>query len=89
MRNRNGTFAVGNPGGPGRPPRATEQQYVEALSETVSLDDWRTIVRAAVDKAKKGDFKAREWLTRMLIGDDDRLHAIKHPFNFAGFMGGS
>jgi hypothetical protein len=76
-RNRNGTFAPGNPGGPGRPPRATEAQYLEALSEAVSLDDWHAIIRAAVARAKKGDFKAREWLTRLLVGDDERISALK------------
>jgi hypothetical protein len=76
-RNRNGTFGPGNPGGPGRPPRATEAQYLEALSEAVSLDDWRAIIHTAVTKAKKGDFKAREWLTRLLVGDDERVSELK------------
>jgi hypothetical protein len=65
-----GRFTVGNPGGPGRPPRAVEREYLRALNEAVSLDDWKEVVQAAVADAKEGDAKAREWLARYLIGDD-------------------
>jgi len=69
-RTSNGRFAFGNPGGPGRPRRAVERQYLATLSETVSLDDWRDIVRVAMTFAKQGDAKARDWLTRYLIGEN-------------------
>jgi hypothetical protein len=39
------------------------------LSATVSLEDWRAIVQAAVASAKDGDAKAREWLARYLLGE--------------------
>jgi GNAT superfamily N-acetyltransferase len=65
-----GRFAVGNPGGPGRPRRPIEREYLRALNEAVSLEDWQGVVRAAVAQAKEGDGKAREWLARYLIGDD-------------------
>jgi hypothetical protein len=65
-----GRFTVGNPGGPGRPRRAVERQYLAALSDAVSLDDWRDIVQAAVAAAKEGDGKARDWLTRYLVGEN-------------------
>ncbi len=68
-RTQQGRFAVGNPGGPGRPRRAVEREYLAALSESVSLDDWREIVRAAVAAAKQGDAKARDWLCRYLVGE--------------------
>src|SRR6516225_4348255 len=68
-RNRQGQFALGNPGGPGRPRRAVEREYLAALSEAVSLDDWREIVKATAEAAKKGDGKARNWLTRYLLGE--------------------
>ena len=32
-RNMNGTFAPGNPGGPGRPRRGVERQYLAAFAE--------------------------------------------------------
>jgi hypothetical protein len=69
-RDGQGRFAVGNPGGPGRPRRAVERDYLTVLSDAVSRDDWRCVVQAAVESAKQGDAKARDWLTRYLIGDD-------------------
>jgi len=67
-RNPNGTFAPGNPGGPGRPKRQTEAAYLVALSEAVTLDDWKEIARAAVAAAKAGDAAARKWLSDYLLG---------------------
>ncbi len=68
-RSNNGQFAAGNPGGPGRPRRAVEQEYLAALSDSVSLDDWREVVSRAVADAKAGDARARDWLTRHLVGE--------------------
>jgi hypothetical protein len=65
-----GRFTAGNPGGPGRPPRPVEREYLRALNEAVSLEDWQAVVRAAVTQAKEGDGKAREWLARYLLGTD-------------------
>jgi hypothetical protein len=81
----NGTFAPGNSGGPGRPRRRTEQEYLAALVEGVSLDDWGAIVKRAVDDAKLGNYRARDWLGKYLVGDDplsvlelaDELAALK------------
>ncbi len=67
-RDSQGRFAVGNPGGPGRPPRMTEEDYLRTLAENISLDDWAAIIRKAVDDAKSGEAKSREWLSRYLIG---------------------
>jgi hypothetical protein len=66
---KNGRFAVGNSGGPGRPRRPVEREYLRALNEAVSLDDWKDVVRGALTQAKEGDAKAREWLARYLIGE--------------------
>jgi len=68
-RQGNGRFALGNPGGPGRPRRAVERDYLIVLSESVTLDDWRAIIQKTVDAAKNGDAKARDWLARHLVGD--------------------
>ena len=68
-RKPNGRFARGNAGGPGRPRRAIEVEYLAALSDAVSLDDWRKVCQAAVKAAKEGDAKARDWLTKYLIGE--------------------
>jgi hypothetical protein len=42
----------------------------------VSLDDWTAIVQKAVSDAKDGDAKAREWLTKILIGDKPSLSIV-------------
>lgn len=77
-RDTNGRFAPGNPGGPGRPPRAVETDYLTTLAECVSKADWEKITRRAVEDAIKGDPRARGWLAKYLLGD--RL-AIDLPSN--------
>lgn len=67
-RTSDGQFAEGNPGGPGRPRRATERVYLAALSDACPPDTWREIVAQAVTDAKAGDAKARSWLASYLIG---------------------
>lgn len=67
-RSNNGRFTHGNGGGPGRPRRATESQYMASLGDAVPLEDWQAIVRRALDDAKNGDWKAREWLAKYLVG---------------------
>lgn len=77
MRQPNGTFAPGNPGGPGRPRRAVEADYLRTLADAVPQDTWREIVERAVIAAKNGDAAARTWLTRYLIGaEPDTLHRL-------------
>lgn len=68
-RKHNGTFATGNKGGPGRPPRAIERDYLLTLSECCPPDIWREIVQRAVEDAKQGDGKARDWLAAYLVGN--------------------
>lgn len=69
-RDERGRFVAGNAGGPGRPRRAIEREYLAVISEAVTLDDWRAIVAHAVDVAKQGDDKARAWLAKYVIGDN-------------------
>lgn len=69
MRDKQGRFVNGHTGGPGRPSRTTEQDYLTALSEAVGIDAWRQVVARAVEDAKAGDGKARDWLAKYLIGD--------------------
>jgi hypothetical protein len=68
-RDMNGRFAPGNAGGPGRPRRAIESEYLATLADTVSLDEWRDIVARAVADALAGDATARAWLAKYLIGE--------------------
>jgi hypothetical protein len=67
-RHGNGRFAAGNPGGPGRPRRAAEQDYLIAVSEAISPERFRKIAERAADAAEKGDAKARQWVTDVLLG---------------------
>jgi hypothetical protein len=69
-RNRDpqtGRFAPGWRGGPGRPRRAIEADYLAVLSEAVPMERWRAIVEKAVEQAASGDAKAREWLAGYLM----------------------
>ncbi len=69
VRDNHGRFTLGDGGGPGRPRRQTEANYLLALMEACPLDTWREVVQAAVVAAKDGDAKAREWLAKYLIGE--------------------
>lgn len=68
-RDTAGRFAPGNPGGPGRPRRAVEGDYLRALTDRLTPDAWGAIVDTAIDDARAGDAKAREWLARYVLGD--------------------
>jgi hypothetical protein len=63
-RNGNGRFAAGNPGGPGRPRRVTEREYLRTLAEQCPPETWRAICRRAVADALDGDGRTRDWLAR-------------------------
>lgn len=64
-----GKFKRGNPGGPGRPCRPIEQDYLRALVESVPMETWQRIINTAVAQAIDGDDKARTWLSKYLLGD--------------------
>lgn len=63
-----GRFAAGNAGGPGRPSRATETEYLRVLSDACPPETWQRIVAKAVTDALDGDGAARAWLSRYLLG---------------------
>ena len=66
-RDHMGRFAVGNSGGPGRPRRQAEEDYLQTLSERVPLALWAEIVDKAASDAAAGDAKARDWLSKYLM----------------------
>jgi hypothetical protein len=72
-RDARGRFGKGNPGGPGRPKRSIEQQYLDAAIGVVSITAWKAIIRKAVKQAKQGDFRGREWLGNLMMGRDPIL----------------
>ncbi len=67
-RKKNGQFAKGYKGGPGRPPKKKEERFMEVSIAAVSLKDWRAIIKKAVEQAKRGDTQARKFLADYLIG---------------------
>jgi len=73
-RDEGGRFANGNPGGPGRPRRATEKDYLRALSDACPIEVWQEIVEKAVEEARAGDQAARMWLGKYLLNNTS-LHA--------------
>jgi hypothetical protein len=69
-RDSNGRWLPGKAGGPGRPSRRREQEYLDSTIANCSVADWAEIVRKAVADAKRGDFRARAWLGTALLGKD-------------------
>ena len=67
-RAKNGQFAKGNAGGPGRPKKEREREYLNATVSCVSVAQWKRIVKKAAKDAEKGDAVARNWLGNYLLG---------------------
>ena len=61
-------FQKGNPGGPGRPKKSVEEKYLKKISSSVTLTEWREIIKRAVYQAQRGDARARQWLSDYLVG---------------------
>jgi hypothetical protein len=64
-----GGYAKGHKRG-GRPARAVEERYLRATITCCPLKDWKGICRKAVELAGKGDAKARQWLSTLIVGAD-------------------
>lgn len=78
-RAERGRYARGNPGGPGRPRRPIEADYLRTLTDACPPDTWRQICDKAVEDAQAGDGKAREWLSRYLLGKEPSPNKIAEP----------
>lgn len=57
-------FEKGCKPGPGRPPRAAEENYLAAIKSAVTTADMAEIAAKAREQAKRGDRYAREWLSK-------------------------
>ena len=66
-RDDHGRFANGNSGGPGRPRRSIERDYLRSLADVVASETWKKIVARAVEDAINGDHKSRIWLGRHVL----------------------
>jgi hypothetical protein len=63
------TFKKGQSGNPkGRPKKEYEIEYSNIIQSQCSTSDWREICRVAITQAKRGDEKARKWLSDNLVG---------------------
>lgn len=67
-RDENGRFIKGHSGGPGRPTKKREDRYYEIMLTSVTFEDFKSIVKKAVEQAARGDGTARKWLADYLIG---------------------
>lgn len=89
-RDSDGKFAKGNKGGPGRPSRAVEvaREFgrIGIVIDAVSDDDFREIIDKAVEQAKAGDARAREWIVSLLVAKN--LEQIKKWKTEANFFEG-
>ena len=72
-RDNQGRFSKGNPGGPGRPRRAVEEDYLAALSDQLSIERWENIVCKAIEDAENGDHRARDWIARYALGPSPKV----------------
>lgn len=68
-RRANGTYAPGTAGGPGRPSRVTEREYMAVVASACTPERWQKIVEKAVTAAEGGDAEARKWLSKYLLGN--------------------
>jgi hypothetical protein len=66
-------FEKGDAGGPGRPRKKVERRYLQSLIGCVPLRRWRQVVCKALEDAEQGDAKARDWLSRHLVGSEPLL----------------
>lgn len=68
VRDKRGRFVKGQSGNPnGRAPRATEQEYRDALLDIVPIERWKKIVERQAQRAEKGDIRAFESLAKYIV----------------------
>ena len=66
-RGPDGKFIKGKPGGPGRPPHATEQEYLGVFKATIPLERFAKIVEAQARRAEKGDQRAADLIFKYIL----------------------
>ena len=73
MRDEKGRFLPGGSGNPkGRKPRATEQEYQDAVADVIPIERWCRILEAQARRAEKGDVRSFEALARYLAPVTER-----------------
>lgn len=72
-RGPNGKFIKGNHASPGRPPRATEQEYRDTIKEVIPLERFIRQLEKLAARADRGDSRAFDKICDLL-----GLHIIKN-----------
>ena len=74
-RDDKGRFVKGVSGNPGGKP-LDQTKYLKKLDTTMTLKEWRDIVVKAIEQAKRGDSRARQWLSDYLLGKPTQRQEI-------------
>lgn len=71
-RDEKGHFVKGKSGNPGGRP-INQTKYLKKIDTAMKITDWREIVKKAIEQAKRGDPKARQWLSDYLMGKPQQI----------------
>ena len=52
----------------GRPKREVEKEYLHVLMGVVTIAKWKQVCEKALKQAMAGDTRARDWLSKYLMG---------------------
>lgn len=65
-RDEKGRFIKGGPPGPGRPPKASEEEYREAVNTVITLDRFVKMIEAQAKRADRGELPAFAALVKLM-----------------------
>ena len=80
-RNEDGTFARGNPGGPGRPPR-WDRELRRAATEAITTEHVSAIMRRALRMALEGNLSAMKFVIETACGRPVEAEQPPEPLDF-------
>jgi hypothetical protein len=73
VRDNKGRFVKGVSGNPnGRPTRATEEEYRQAVLDIVPLERWKLMIEKQAIRAERGDLRAFEALAKYIAPPIER-----------------
>ncbi len=67
IRDPRGRFVKGHSGNP-KGAAINQFRYLKKMGSAVTAADWRAVIDKALEQAKRGDARAREWLSEYLMG---------------------
>lgn len=77
VRDEKGRFVKGHSGNPGGRP-IDQTKYLKKIDTTLSLKEWRVIILKAIEQAKRGDSRARQWLSDYVVGKPIQSIDLEH-----------